>query len=98
MALQYALYTAQIAMHRCGARPAWRERCAVVLRLNSFGMCTHAGSTICKLWLDQTPPVTGPLALARHFLLMLFSSGAVTSVLLQAEVMRFRWAGGRLPT
>lgn len=90
MALQCVLYAAQIVMHRRGAPLAWRERCAVALRLNSFGMFTNAGSMICKLWLDQTPPVTGRLALARQFLLMLFSSGTVTLVHLHAEVMRFR--------
>lgn len=81
-------YAAQIVMHRCGASPVWRERCAMAVRLNSFGF--GAGHTVAKLWLDQTPPVAGPFALARHALLMLFSSGAVTQLLLQAEVMRFR--------
>ncbi|KAI7842160.1 hypothetical protein COHA_004183 [Chlorella ohadii] len=47
---------------------------------------------VAKLWLDQTPPVTGPFALARHAMLLLFSSGAVTFVLLQAEVMRLSFA------
>lgn len=81
-------YAAQIVMHRCGASPLWRERCAMAVRLNSFGF--GAGHVVTKLWLDQTPPVAGPFALARQALLMLFSSGAVTQLLLQAEVMRFR--------
>lgn len=88
MAAQCIAYAAQIAMHRCGASPLWCERCAVAVRLNSFGM--GAGTMVAKLWLDQTPPVTGPFALARHAMLLLFSSGAVTFVLLQAEVMRLR--------
>jgi hypothetical protein len=64
----------------------------MAVRLNSFGLFSNAGSIVAKLWLDQTPPVTGHFALARHALLMLFSSGAVTQLLLQAEVVRFSWA------